>query len=216
MMSAVFPSRDHSHLLAISVWLCLGALAAPAMARDTTDWPCVQGKVEQLTSAQMWDGPPVDNLNWPGDPDIEKILPKLVNRRVSSEAAAAAIREFAESQPPENRDARLTLLFSAVLKTSDEDRAAVMSGIERFQQRQKARAAEIERQGIVIKSLREKAASDEAARAELARAEENYNWDVRVFTERQQSMPIACEIPVLIEQRVFELAREIRSQMKDN
>jgi hypothetical protein len=164
----------------------------------------------------MWDGPSVDNLNWRGDPDIEKILPKLVNRRVSSEAAAAAIHHFAESQPPGNRDARLTLLFAAVLKSSDDDRAAVMSGIERFQQRQKARAAEIERQGLVIKSLRENAVSDGAARAQLARAEENYNWDVRVFTERQQSMPIACEIPVIIEQRVFELAREIRSEMKDN
>jgi hypothetical protein len=67
----------------------------------------------------------------------------------------------------------------------------------------------------VLRQLREQAASDEKTHAELAAAEERYNWDVRVFSERQQSVPLACEIPVLIEQRLFELAREIRSHMND-
>ena len=51
--------------------------------------------------------------------------------------------------------------------------------------------------------------------AELAAAEEQYNWDARVFTERQQSLPLACEVPVLIEQRLFELGRAIRAHMSD-
>jgi hypothetical protein len=97
----------------------------------------------------------------------------------------------------------------------NSDRAVVMRGIERFQKRQKARAAEIERQGEAIRQLREKAAADATARIELAAAEDRYNWDVRVFTERQQALPLACEIPVLIEQRLFELAREIRQRMHD-
>ena len=50
---------------------------------------------------------------------------------------------------------------------------------------------------------------------EQAAAEERYNWDVRVFAERQQSLPLACEVPVLIEQRLFELGRAIRSHMND-
>jgi hypothetical protein len=91
----------------------------------------------------------------------------------------------------------------------------VMSGIERFQQRQKARAAEIERQGTAIRELKERAVNDEKARADLAAAEDRYNWDVRVFSERQQSLPLACEVPVLIEQRLFALGREIRSRMND-
>ena len=51
--------------------------------------------------------------------------------------------------------------------------------------------------------------------SELAAAVDKYDWDVRVFSERQQSLPLACEVPVLIEQRLFELGREIRSRMKD-
>ncbi len=90
-----------------------------------------------------------------------------------------------------------------------------MAGIERFQQRQRARAAEIERQGAALRQIKERAATDDQARAELAAAEDRYNWDVRVFSERQQSLPLACEVPVLIEQRLFELGRDIRQHMSD-
>jgi dephospho-CoA kinase len=134
---------------------------------------------------------------------------------VPLEQAAAAIAWFAAAQPPDKRDDALKLLFAGLISTVNSDRAVVISGIERFQQRQKARAAEIERQGAALRQLRERAASDDKARAELAAAEERYNWDVRVFTERQQSLPLACEVPVLIEQRLFALGREIRARMND-
>ena len=203
----------------IGLALVIAALVTPAAAaRDEpgSDWPCVQRKVDKLTSVQMWDGGPIDDINeWRDDPQVKKILPTLVSRRVPVEQAAAAIRQFAEAIPQASRDAKLKLLFAAVLATMNVDRSAVMSGIERFQQRQKARAAELERQGLALKVLREKAAADSAVKAELAQAEEKYNWDARVFGERQQSVPIACEIPVLIESRVFELGREVRSHMKD-
>ncbi len=195
------------------------ALAAPrALAADPAnpDWPCVQRKVAMLSSAQMWDGADVDDLTqWRDNEQITKLVAVLASRRVPIEQAAAAIAQFAAAQPPDQRDDALKLLFAGLLTTVNNDRAVVMSGIERFQKRQKARAAEIERQGAALRQLRERAANDDKARAELAAAQEQYNWDVRVFTERQQSLPLACEVPVLIEQRLFELGREIRARMKD-
>jgi hypothetical protein len=180
------------------------------------DWPCIQHKVAKLTSAQMWDGPPVDDVEeWRDNEEIGKLIPTLASRRVPIEQASAAIETFAAAQPKKKRDEALKLLFAGLLTTVNADRAVVMSGIERFQRRQKARAEEIQRQGEAIRQLREKAATDEKARAELSTAEDRYNWDVRVFTERQQSLPLACEVPVLIEQRLFELGREIRSRMQD-
>ena len=197
----------------------LMALAAPrALAADPAnpDWPCVQRKVAMLSSAQMWDGSDVDDLSqWRDNEQITKLVAVLASRRVPIEQAAAAIAQFAAAQPPDQRDDALKLLFAGLLTTVNSDRAVVMSGIERFQRRQKARAAEIERQGAALRQLRERAANDDQARAELAAAQEQYNWDVRVFTERQQSLPLACEVPVLIEQRLFELGREIRARMKD-
>jgi hypothetical protein len=196
--------------------IALGLAVAHAAEAPSSDWPCVQRKVATLTSAQMWDGPQVDDLKgWRDNAEMSKLIGGLASRRVPLEQATASIAKFVEAQPPDRRDEALKLLFAGLLSTVSSDRAVVMSGIERFQQRQKARAAEIERQGTAIRELKERAANDERARAELAAAEDRYNWDVRVFTERQQSLPLACEVPVLIEQRLFELGREIRTHMSD-
>ena len=207
------PSNAVVGMIAASVMMAPQALAAEA---TRPDWPCVQRKVATLTSAQMWDGPRVDDLTqWRDNEEITKLIAVLASRRVSLEQAAGAIAQFAAAQPKERRDEALKLVFAGLLSTVNSDRAIVVSGIERFQQRQKARAAEIERQGNAIRELKERAVNDEKARAELAAAEDRYNWDVRVFSERQQSLPLACEVPVLIEQRLFELGREVRSRMND-
>jgi len=203
-------------LLAASLLALGGSPARAAAAADNPDWPCVQRKVATLTAAQMWDGPAVDDLTqWLDNEEIGKLIAVLASRRVPLEQAAAAIAQLAAAQPLDRRDDVLKLLFAGLISAVNSDRAVVMSGIERFQQRQKARAAEIARQGMVIRELKEQAASDGKARSELAAAEERYDWDVRVFSERQQSLPLACEVPVLIEQRLFELGREIRARMSD-
>jgi hypothetical protein len=190
--------------------------ASRAVAAEAGDWPCIQRKVATLTSAQMWDGPDVDGLTgWRDNEDMAKLIAVLVSRRVPLDQAAAALAQFAAAQPHDKRDGALKVLFAGLLSTINNDRAAVMNGIERFQRRQKARAAEIERQDGELRQLKERAAGDENARTQLAAAEEKHNWDVRIFTERQQSLPLACEVPVVIEQRLFELAREIRSHMNE-
>ena len=202
-------------LFAASI-IAIGGPSAFAADAANPDWPCIQRKVATLTSAQMWDGPAVDDLTqWRDNEETGKLVAVLVSRRVPLEQAAAAVAQFAAAQPQDRRDEALKLLFAGLLGTINSDRATVMNGIERFQRRQKARAAEIEREGAVLRQLKERAATDEKARSELAAAEDRHNWDVRVFTERQQSLPLACEVPVVIEQRLFELAREIRSHMSE-
>jgi hypothetical protein len=205
-------------VLCLIAAIVTAVVGARAFAADTAnpDWPCTQRKVATLTSAQIWDGPAVDNLKqWRDNAEIEKLVPVLASRRVSLEAAAGAIARFAEARPQEKRYEVLKLLFAGLLSTINDERAIIIRGIERFQRRQRARAEEIERQRAAIRELKAKTATDEKERAELAQAEEKYNWDVRIFSERQVSLPFACEVPMVLEQRVFELAREIRSRMSD-
>jgi hypothetical protein len=202
-------------LFAASMITCVAPIAHAADPANP-DWPCIQRKVAMLTSVQMWDGPDVDDLTqWSSNEETKKLVPILVNRRVSLEQAAASIAQFAEAQPQDKRDDALKLLFAGLLSTVNTDRAAVMNGIERFQRRQKARAAEIERQDAELRQLKERATTDENARAELAAAEDKHNWDIRIFTERQQSLPLACEVPAVIDQRLFELGRDIRTHMSE-
>ena len=164
----------------------------------------------------MWDGPDVDDLTqWRNNDEMKKLIARLLSRRIPLDEATDAITQFAAAQRSDERDQALKLLFAGLVDATNNDRAIVLHGIERFQQRQKARAAEIERQAAELRQLKEQAANDEKARAELTAAEERHQWDVRVFTERQQSLPLACEVPVLIEQRLFELGRAIRSHMSE-
>lgn len=182
----------------------------------TADWPCIQRKVATLTSVQIWDGPPVEGLTgWEDDPAIKELAPVLASRRISEEDAAAEIKKYAESAPESERDQKLALLFAALLAEVNRDRATVVAGIETFQKRQRLRAAELEREGSKINEIRDKApGAEDQPSEELTKATELYNWNARIFQERQKTMPLACEIPVLMEQRVFNLGREIRTHMK--
>jgi hypothetical protein len=181
---------------------------------SSPDWPCIQRKVAVISPAQVWDGPPIDGIT-EFDPAIRDLTEVLESRRVSPEDADKAIKEYAAKLPEAERDQKLTELFASLLSEVNTDRQFVMSKVEEFQKRQKGRAAELEREG---QKLAEQgiAATDELLPTEtkLTPEQQEYNWNARIFQERQQNLTMACEIPALIEQRVFEIARLIRAQMK--
>lgn len=210
-----FPSR---RLIHVALWIVGGAamFAVPAARSAEPEWPCIQRKVLTLTAAQMWDGPEVDGLTgWESDAEMARLIKGLVSRANTMEQAAESLAQWAKAQPDALRDEKLKALFAGVLKTINDDRAVILAGIERFQHRQREIAERIQVQGAALGALRAKAATDDKAKAELMAAEDRYKWDTRFFAERQESLPLACEIPVQIEQRAFDLAREIRALMKD-
>lgn len=194
---------------------------APASAGDegSPDWPCVQRKVLTITPAQIWDGPSIDGLKgWEDDEKIVDLTGYLESRRVPLEDAEKAIKEYAESLPEGERDKKLTLLFASVLEKINNDRQFVMGRVEDFQRRQKARADELEREGQKLAELNQPIPAVEQLGprdATLTDEQQEYNWNARIFQERQQNLTVACEIPVLIEQRAYEVARLIRAQMSE-
>jgi hypothetical protein len=187
---------------------------SPSDILSSPDWPCIQRKVPTISAAQVWDGPPLDGIK-EFSPDIRDLTEVLESRRVTAEDAEKAIKEYAAKVPEAERDQKLTQLFASVLSEINTDRAFVMSRVEEFQKRQKGRAAELEREG---QKPAEKgiAATDELLPTEtkLTPEQQEYNWNARIFQERQQNLTMACEIPTLIEQRAYEIGRLIRAQMK--
>ena len=93
-----------------------------------------------------------------------------------------------------------------------------MSGIERFHKRQLERAKEIEKEGISLPPEGDSPTNDASAPSgeidKLSSEEEKYKWEVRVFQEKQANIPIACEIPQLMDERAGAIARAIRAEMK--
>jgi len=188
---------------------------SPSEVIGSPDWPCVQRKVMTVTPAQIWDGPSIDNLKVEKDEKISNLTDVLESRRISLEDAEKAIKEFAAALPEGQRDQKLTQLFASVLNKINTDRQFVIGRVEEYQRRQKGRAAELEREG---QKLAEKglAAAEQLLPTEtkLSPEQQEYNWNARIFQERQQNLTLACEIPALIEQRAYEIARLIRAQMK--
>lgn len=195
---------------------------SPAFAEepDKNEWPCVYRKVPMLSAASIWDGPEIkDTTSWRDDEKIRTLSQYLISRRIKEDDAEAAIKKYAESIPADQRDAKLTELFSAVLTRTNENRKVVMSGIERFHKRQLERAKEIEAEGLEMPPENEMGVTDDAGGpageiSKLSTKEEKYKWEIRTFQEKQANIPIACEIPQLIDERAGALARAIRAQMK--
>ena len=131
----------------------IGLFATPSFADNptTSDWPCIYRKVPELSAAAIWDGPTItDTSSWRKDEQVRKLSEYLISRRIKQADAEAAIKKFADSLPADTRDAKLTELFAAVLTRTNEDRKVVMSGIERFNQRQLERAKQIEKEGLTL------------------------------------------------------------------
>jgi hypothetical protein len=190
--------------------------AAPPPIDMKAEWPCVQGKVESISVGQIWDGPPIEGIKgWYREKDVSDLIEVLASRRVPVEDGENAIKAFAEAQPQDKRDEKLTLLFAGLFDKFSSQRRAVMGGILKYQKSQKERALELERQSTEIGKLEAKLPPGiNEDTPELAAVREKFNWAQRIFQERQSSMPLACELPVLIEERLYAFSRAIRANMK--
>lgn len=179
-------------------------------------WPCVQRRIETVSVSQFWDGPSIDGVKgWYLDKDVSSLIEVLASRRVPVEEAEAQIKAFAEKQAADKRDERLVLLFAGLFDKISGQRRSVISGIEKYQKAQRERADQLEQQSTALGELEKKVGGGLVAdNPELVAAQEKFNWAQRIFQERQTSIPLACELPVLIEERLYAIAQAIRAQMK--
>ena len=195
-------------------------VASPAEVVGSPDWPCMQRKVETISAAQVWDGPSLDDAKgWEKDDKISELTSILESRRVSLEDAEKAIKEYAQALPEGERDQKLTQLFASVLTKINTDRKFVIGRVEEFQKRQKGRAAELQREGQKLGEKNQPIPSPDSPGAgasdfKLTPEQETYNWNARIFQDRQANLSVACDIPGLIEARAFDIAKLIRAQMK--
>lgn len=206
--------RPFGIVLAAAIILPLNAAASvrpgalPAGADP--NWPCIQRKVPELSVVSFWAGPPVDEAmqRWQQDLEIAALVVELIARRMPVDEASAAVRRFAQSQASETKNERLTLLFAGVFETLDRERSEIIAGIERYGRKQKEMAERIRG------DMRQ--AGDPAVTSSGPQATELQNrllWQTRIFNERRASLSFVCEVPTLIEQRLFELARAIGREL---
>lgn len=193
----------------VLVLLCATLAAGPvSAAQGNPDWPCIQRKVPELSLGQIWNGPelPAVASGWSKDAGVAELVEELAARRLPLKQAQQEIVAFAKGLPEGEREKRLAMLVQGLFDHMNRERSDVMSGIGRYARGQRDMAAYLRRQASEVDALR--AAPDADPNAVQLRNDQIV-FQTRIFQERAQSLTYVCEVPTLIEQRLYALAKTI-------
>lgn len=192
--------------------LLVVAMLAPGTnagaATTDPDWPCVQRKVPQLSLGQVWNGPdlPPSAKDWSDDASVSALVEDVAARRLPLGDAQKKIRDFAESLPAEQLATKMAMLMQGLFDHMDAERSHVIAGISRYAHRQLEMAADLRKQASDVDALRAKPDADPD---EVERRTDQLNFATRIFTERAQSLTYVCDVPTIIEQRLYQLAKTV-------
>jgi hypothetical protein len=129
---------------------------------------------------------------------------------VPIEQAQDRIHAFAQ-QANEQKQPKLLEVMAGLFGVLDDERGAVMVGLNRFGVRQKELATAIRADNEKLRTLQ---ANSSADASEVNRMVQQVTWDAEVFRDRQQALSYACDVPGKIEQRLFALARIIQQELQ--
>jgi hypothetical protein len=201
--------------LALAVLLLPAASAALAAMNTDPDWPCIQRKVPELSLGQIWNGPelPPTAKDWAQDQEIPVLVKELAARRVPIAEAQNQIRDFAAGLPADQKQTRMTMLVQGLFDYMNAERSQVISGIARYARKQLELAARLRKEASEVDALRAKPDADVN---EVALRTDRLTWETRIFEERVQSLTYVCEVPTLIEQRLYALAKAISEVLENS
>ena len=200
-----------SFTMAVAIELALRGMALAADPRFP-DWPCSQVKVPEISVAAVWAGPAIDDVGnaWEQDAAIKDLVARLAARGTPLDKAQKAVSDFITG-PESERQKKAKLIFAGLFKTLNHERSEVMRGIERYFRKQREFSDQIRSTIIELRELQDRPNPDQSRIDELTNRVE---WDTRIFEERRKTMNFVCEVPVLIEQRLFALGRAIQQSLE--
>ncbi|MBC8130946.1 MAG: hypothetical protein H7Y08_11580 [Rhizobiaceae bacterium] len=166
-------------------------------------WPCVQRKIDTVQPGQVWSGPSLDEAaDVERTAEMRRLVAEVSARRLPIADAEKSVVDFVKGLPEAQRERTATAVFADLLRQLDAERSEIIRGIERYGARQQDLAVKLRAQNAELSDIR---ASGDTARA--TQAQETILWDTRIFDERRRSLTYVCEVPILIEQRLFALGR---------
>jgi hypothetical protein len=200
---------------ALAAFGAAGSAATPAIAARSTNtdpnWPCQQVKVSELSVAAFWNGPAVDTSrhDWREDAQVSALVDLITQRRMPLEEAQQRIVDFAKTAG-EARKQRLLAVFTGVFDVLNGEREKVIEGLDRFGDRQKSLAASLREEGETLRAAQVSTPPDDGKVAELTK---QIVWDTQIFESRRTSLRFACDVPSIIEQRLYGLSQIIQQQL---
>ena len=202
--------------LAIMIGALLAVVASTGIcsAADPRhpDWPCAQAKVPEISIAAVWAGPPLDDSTqkWKDDAKVSALVAKLSARKTPLEDAQKAAREFLAA-PGTDKPTAGKLLFAGLFETLNAERSSVMNGLERVTRKQRDAAEKIRSDTIALQALQDATPRDQPKIDELGN---QLVWETRIFEDRRRVVRFVCEVPTIIDQRLFALGRTIQQEIE--
>ena len=191
----------------------LAASSRVSLAADPRypDWPCAQAKVPEISLPAVWAGPPLDDIQnkWKDDAKVSALVTKTAARRMPLDEAEKEIKEFLASTNDKAMAGRL--LFAGLFDTLNAERSTVMNGLERVMRKQRGEADRIRTHTIALQALQSGASPDQQKVDDLSN---QLLWEKRIFEDRRKVVKFVCEVPTMIDQRLFALGRVIQQEIE--
>jgi hypothetical protein len=202
--------RNCFRCIVVALAVCW-AQSAFALDPRYPDWPCQQLKVPGIALANVWTGPSIEigDAARPTDEKQSELVSRLAARRTAMEDAGKLIADYLVGTAAEKQEKAKTL-FAALYSTLNAQRDEVMNGIERFSRKQKAAADGIREQAQKLREMQDQPNADQAQTEDLA---SQLAWQTRIFEDRRKSTAYVCDVPVLIEKRLFDLGKAIEGAL---
>ena len=191
----------------------LAASSRVSLAADPRypDWPCAQAKVPEISLPAVWAGPPLDDIQnkWKDDAKVSALVTKTAARRMPLDEAEKEIKEFLASTNDKAMAGKL--LFAGLFDTLNAERSTVMNGLERVMRKQRGEADKIRTHTIALQALQSGASPDQQKVDDLSN---QLLWETRIFEDRRKVVKFVCEVPTMIDQRLFALGRGIQQEIE--
>jgi hypothetical protein len=187
----------------------IGATWSAANAADPRypDWPCAQAKVPEVSIAAVWEGPPIDTAGetWKNDAKLRELVAKLALRRTPLEDAQKAAQDFVAASGSDKAE-KAKLLFAGLFQELNHQRTEVMDGIDRIAKKEKELAEEVRSDRAALGEAQDAATPDQQKIHDLT---SRLEWGTRIYEDRRKTIRYVCEVPTVIERRLFTLGRAI-------
>jgi hypothetical protein len=227
-MRSAFPTLGLSAALALTTTFAIAQENAPgATTPDATsgnapasnattgssDWPCEQTERPEISIGSVWQGPDPESASetWRNDQAVAALVDQIAPRRMPQDEAIAAVHRFSAGYN-QDRATVLTAVFAGLFETMSDERSAIIRGIKHFNRRQDSLSQRIQDGWKQMDELDPSSADPKIVEQRL-NLQQTIDWDSRVFDDRERLLPVVCQQPSVIEQRLFALSRAIQEDL---
>ena len=182
-------------------------------APPKSDWPCDQVQRPEISIGSVWHGPDLESASetWRKNQAVTALVEQIAPRRMPQDQAVDAVHRFSAGYK-QDRATVLTAVFAGLFETMNQERGEIIRGIKHFNNRQDSLSQRIQEGWKQMDAL-DPSSTDQKVIEQRIALQQTIDWDSRVFDDRERLLPVICQQPSVIEQRLFALSRAIQEDL---